>query len=74
MYNAHHSELGDLIKIKEAYSDTYIEKMQQFFPDTKMSRAEVFRLLFGTEIDSNDFHKRPLSKFKHDILKDLGVL
>lgn len=74
MYNAHHSELSDLIRTKEAYSDSYIEKMQQFFPDSHLSKEEVFRLLFGTELDSKDFHKRPLSKFKHDILKGLGII
>ncbi|MBK8805636.1 MAG: hypothetical protein IPO21_02855 [Bacteroidales bacterium] len=74
MYNAHHSELADLIKIKQAYSDSYIEKIQQFFPSTTLSKDEVFRLLFGTELNSPDFHKRPLSKFKHDILKDLGII
>ncbi|MTE27546.1 hypothetical protein [Winogradskyella ouciana] len=74
MYNAHLSELGDLIKIKEAYSDTYIQKIQELFPSIKLSKNEIYRILFGTELDAKDFHKRPLSKFKHDILKKLKII
>jgi len=74
MYNAHHSELNDLLMIKQAYSEQYIQKMTQFFPETGFSEEEIFRMLFGTEIHSNQFHKRPMSKFKHDILKELGII
>lgn len=74
MYNSHHEELKDLIKIKYTYSETYIRKIQDLFPKNSLPTYEVYRLLFGTEIDSVDFHKRPLSKFKHDILKKLGII
>jgi hypothetical protein len=74
MYKTHIDELADLIKIKQAYSDKYIELMQNFFPKSSLSKQEVFRLLFGTELDSKDFHKRPLSKFKNDILQKLDII
>jgi len=74
MYNAHIEELKDLIKIKQLYSDTYIQKIKAFFPKVIISDDEIFRLLFGTELNNIDFHKRPLSKFKSDILKELGII
>lgn len=74
MYNSHHDELKDLLKIKQYYSDTYIQKIQDLFPNNRLSYQEIYRLLFGTELDSVDFHKRPLSKFKSDILKVLGII
>ena len=48
--------------------------MAQFFPNRGLSKEETYRLLFGTELDAKDFHKRPMSKFKHDILKELGII
>ncbi len=74
MYNAHIPELEDLIKIKKAYSKTYIEEMAKFFPTTGLSEEETYRILFGVELDEKSFHLRPLSKFKSDILKDLGII
>lgn len=74
MYNSHHDELKDLIKIKQSYSDTYIQSIQNLFPNKELSYNEIYRLLFGTELNSIDFHKRPLSKFKSDILKNLGII
>lgn len=74
MYNAHIPELEDLIKIKKVYSEQYISKMADLFPKIGLSKEEVYCLLFGVELSEKDYHKRPMSKFKHDILKELGIL
>lgn len=74
MYNAHHEELKDLIKLKQAYSETYLEKIQSLFPKTVLAPQEVYRLLFGTEWETKNFHSRPMSKFKKDILKQLEII
>jgi intein-encoded DNA endonuclease-like protein len=74
MYNAHHEELRDLIKIKQAYSDEYISKMQKFFPKSGLSQDETYRLIFGAELENHLLHMKPLSKFKRDILKRLGII
>ena len=39
-----------------------------------LSKNEIYRILFGTELDVKNFHKRPLSKFKHDVLKELKII
>lgn len=74
MYNAHVPELEDLIKIKRAYTENYLDKLKKFFPKSSLTDEDIYRLAFGTETDSKDFHKRPLSKFKNDILKELGII
>lgn len=74
MYDAHHSELDDLIKTAKAYSKNYIKSLKSIFPGANLTDNEIYRLAFGTELDSKDFHKRPMSKFKHDILKELGII
>ncbi|QIL40617.1 hypothetical protein G7074_15895 [Pedobacter sp. HDW13] len=73
VYNSNISELRDMITIQRNYSLGYIDKMQKMLR-SKMSKEEVYRLLFGVIYDQNNFHKRPLSKFKKDILKKLGML
>lgn len=74
MYNAHHSELRDLLKIKQAYSESYLKSLKDAFPDVGLTENEIYRLAFGVELDSSDFHKRPFSKFKYDILKEIGII
>lgn len=73
MYNSHQSELGDLIKIKKNYSKSYIKSIEKLFGNT-LTKEEVYRILFGVEHNSKDFHKLPLSKFKNDILKKLDII
>ncbi len=74
MYEAHEPELLDLLKIKQAYSESYLKKLRDAFPGIKLTDNEMYRLAFGVELDPKDFHKRPFSKFKYDILKELKVI
>lgn len=74
MYDAHHSELDDLIKTAKAYSKNYLKSLKSIFPGANLTDNEIYRFAFGTELDSKDFHKRPMSKFKYDILKELGII
>ncbi len=69
IYEAHDYELDDLIKLKKAYSQKYLDTLQTFFPGTNFD--EVYRLIIGTEMKPENFHKRPFSKFKYDILHEL---
>lgn len=73
IYNTHHSELEELLIIKKNYSKAYIATMHKLL-DQRLTKGEVYRLLFGVYYENKDFHKRPLSKFKYDILKQLEML
>jgi hypothetical protein len=37
-------------------------------------RSDVYRLAFGVQLDEAKFDRRPLSKMKKDILKELGII
>ena len=74
IYNAHHSELADLILTRKSYSEKYIENMINAYPLARLSHKEAYRLAFGVFHDENEFYKRPLSKFKKDILKKLKLI
>src|SRR5690606_29268121 len=49
IYNAHISELSDLIEIKKAYSINYIKSLMNAYPNAKLTYEETYRLVFGTE-------------------------
>lgn len=76
VYNAHISELKDLLDIRYKFSDRYLSNLSTniFGSTIKMSQEELYRLAFGTEYLEENFSKRPFSKFKSDILKELGII
>lgn len=76
VYNAHSdSELRDLLDLRYKYSDNYIKILfEDTFNNIEIGKDEVYRLIFGTEPNRKDFHKKPFSKFKSDLLKELGIV
>lgn len=75
LYNAHTGILQDMIKARQYYSDKYLEILNDnLLKKVTTSKDELYRIVFGTEIRQEDFVKRPFSKFKSDILKELGVI
>jgi len=75
IYETHLDEIDDLVKIKKAYSVTYLRNLKDFFKSSnQLSNEEIYRLAFGTEINERKFEKRPLSRMKRDILIELGII
>lgn len=74
IYDAHsHLELKDLYDLRYKYSEDYLDNLLKMFNKLGVSKQEAYRLAFGVEQEEDDFHKRPFSKFKKDILGQLGV-
>lgn len=73
IYNAHsNKELKDLLDLRYKYSKNYLEiLLEKTFTELSMSKEEAYRMIFGIEIKEEDYHKRPFSKFKHDIIEEL---
>lgn len=70
-------EVKDLMNFSNSYPNGYLKQLfENVLKDSKkrLSRSEVYRMLFGAEMDSSHFLDRPLSKLKHDILVSIGVL
>lgn len=70
-------EVEELMKFNYSYNAGYLkilydELLYDFCP--KLSRAEVYRMLFGTELEPARFGERPMSKLKHDILEYLHII
>lgn len=75
IYETHEDEIKDLRRLRDVYSDKYLEMLKKnILKGTSISDEEVYRLAFGTHIDEAKFDRRPLSKMKKDILEELGIL
>ena len=76
---AYHGELEvkDLMEFKSKYTADYLKNLlEKVLQDSKgkLTLGDVYRMLFGTEIKEENFLDRPLSKMKHDLLKEMGVI
>jgi HNH endonuclease len=72
IYNPHSDrELKDLLDLRYKYSDNYIDILINKTFKGVMSKEEIYRMIFGIETKEEDYHKRPFSKFKHDIIEEL---
>jgi hypothetical protein len=75
VFEAHEDELEDLRKIKDAYSEDYIDMLEsKILGGVTLDRDEVYRLAFGVHFQEANFDRRPLSKMKKDILIELGII
>lgn len=73
MYETHVDEIRELIFLKKAYSDSYIESLQTILKSS-LSPSETYRLAFGVYLEDDHLNRRPLSKLKKDILTELGIV
>ncbi|MDO3423717.1 hypothetical protein QWT87_02375 [Chryseobacterium sp. APV1] len=75
-YNANaEKELRDLLDLRYKYSSNYIKILtQDTFQGLRISKDEIYRLVFGIEIKEENYHKRPFSKFKKDIIDKILLI
>jgi hypothetical protein len=65
-------ELKDLCDLRLKYSKNYLDIMcNKTFEGLYLSQVESYRMIFGIEIVEENYHKRPFSKFKKDIIDEL---
>ncbi|GAA4026418.1 hypothetical protein GCM10022386_07280 [Flavobacterium cheonhonense] len=74
IYKMHEDEIVDLRQIRDVYSVDYLEMVKKKILLNHISEEEIYRLAFGVHIDEAKFDRRPLSKMKKDILKELGII
>lgn len=75
IYNSHKGELLDLLRTRQYFSDKYLEILKtHLLKGVIVSQEDLYRIAFGTELNPENFINRPFSKFKKDILTELGVV
>lgn len=72
IYSAHREfELRELYDLRLKYPTNYLQELLSKTFSHSISDEEKYRLIFGIEKDEVNYHKRPLSKFRGDIIKKL---
>lgn len=72
IYQAHSQlELKDLYDLRKKYPKNYLQYLLDKLHENEPSEEEKYRLLFNIEKNEKDYHKRPFSKFKNDIIEKL---
>lgn len=71
-------EVKDMMDFAQAYNGTYLksiyEKVSKDLGASGFSQEEIYRMLFGTEVDPAKNLDRPLSKLKRDLLEYLHII
>lgn len=71
-YEIHSVDIQELIQKKITYNKSQLKELMEI-SGGKLTANEMKELVFGKRVDSKEFGKRPLSKLRHNILKELGV-
>ena len=74
IYSGHTEELTDLFDIKYRFSNTYLSQIFTTYNTLGISYEEAYRIVFGVHYNESDFGRRPFSKLKKDILKELEIV
>lgn len=74
IFSAHSEELKDLFEIKHKYSQKYLEDLFKKYEKLGLKYNDVYKTAFGVNFLEKEFSKRPFSKLKKDILKQLEII
>ena len=68
-------EVKDILQYNYQYSDAYLKALlHELLEHYKLSEVDIYRMLFGTELETSKNLNRPFSKLKRDILTEIGIL
>ena len=65
--------MADIMYFKESYPDGYLSDLfDNLLKDNtrRMIKSDIYRMLFGTEMDLDKFLDKPFGKLKHNLLKE----
>lgn len=73
IYGAHAGlELKEMLELATANHPDYITTLvNDVMMKLGVREGDVYRMLFGIEMDEENYLKRPLSKFKSDVIKEI---
>ena len=74
-YEIHSTDIQEIIHKSEVYNASQIEEIIESLESRAIAitKSEIKEMIFGKVLDSKEFGKRPLSKMRYDVLKEIGV-
>lgn len=74
IFNGHTEEVKDLFDVRYKLSEKYLDQLSHTYRNLNISKEEMYRFAFGVYYEEVNFIKRPFSKLKSDLLKELGII
>lgn len=73
IYSAHSGlELKELLELAAENHPDYITTLvKDVIVKLGMNGADAYRILFGVEVEEENYLKRPMSKFKSDVMRKI---
>lgn len=77
LYKTYVDELEELVWKYKSFNDSFkqqlVERFERLFP-YHATRNDIIRFLYGFYMKESDVHKRPLTKVKQDVARQLGMI
>lgn len=73
IYDEHKDEVEELIWRSQYYGGAFLGAIDGSKIGIELTEDEVKRFILGTYAETEDVHKRPLTKLKQDLAKELGM-
>lgn len=73
LYNLHKDIVADIITKAQAYNESFYQSLVDSYRGLGKTSEEIYRLIWGTYMNPQDYGLRPLSKFTKDVLDELGI-
>ena len=73
IYGAHSGlELKELLELAaENHPDYIITQVNDVMIKLGVDESDAYRILFGVEVEEENYLKRPMSKFKNDVMRKI---
>ena len=73
-YSIHTEELNQLLALREAFTESYIDDLIARYPELKLTKEEAYYYAYGSVYSEIGDESQPLSKFKRDILEHIEMI
>lgn len=73
VYSGHTDVVADIVTKAQAYNDSFYQSLVDSYRGLGKTPAEIYRLIWGTYMNPQEYGMRPLSKFTKDVLDELGI-
>ena len=79
-YDFHIKDLKELVELREMYPETQLDEICELINGERrtagkadLNSTDIRNMIFGKQVPYEEYGKKPLSKFRHDILKQLNI-
>ena len=73
VYNMHTDIVADIVSKAQAYNESFYQSLVDSYSGLGKTPEEIYRLIWGTYMNPQEYGLRPLSKFTKDVLDELGI-